>query len=197
MSQWPTGKYSPHPTAAPSKGKPQPVWLLLEWREGIPTHCATDRVKARRCIAVSPNRRAAQRSAPSKPMSRPVIHHLLARHQAWGLHHPIHAAAALLGEDNLPSSVYQAFHPYHTTSEPNYQPPHRPFREEEGGYQNAVNAGVARDSSFTQKCGDRVTALRSEEEVVNSGFRGLPGSRSGSEERLPSLGLCVCGGGCG
>jgi hypothetical protein len=40
------------------------------------------------------------------------------------------------------------------------------------GIKNAVNAGVARDSSFTQKCGDRacrVTALRSEEEVVNSG----------------------------
>jgi hypothetical protein len=90
------------------------VWLLLAWREGIPTHCATDRLKAQRCIAVSPNRRAAQRPAPSKPMSRPVTHHLLARRQAWELHHPIHAAAALLGEDNLPSSVYQAFHPYHT-----------------------------------------------------------------------------------
>jgi hypothetical protein len=74
-----------------------------------------DRLKTRRCIAVSPNRRAAQRPAPSKPVSHPVTHHLLARCQAWGLHHPIHAAAALLGEDNLPLSVNQAFHPYHTT----------------------------------------------------------------------------------
>jgi hypothetical protein len=37
------------------------------------------------------------------------------------------------------------------------------------GIKNAVNAGVARDSSSTQKCGDRVTALSSEEEVVNPG----------------------------
>ena len=99
---------SVHPTAVT-------VWLLLEWREGIPTHCAADRLKTRRCIAVSPNRRAAQRPAPSKPVSHPVTHHLLARCQAWGLHHPIHAAAALFGEDNLPLSVNQAFHPYHTT----------------------------------------------------------------------------------
>jgi hypothetical protein len=54
-------------------------------------------------------------------MSR-LTHHLLARRQAWGLHHPIHAAAALLGEGNLLSFVNQAFHPYHTTKNQNYQP---------------------------------------------------------------------------
>jgi hypothetical protein len=36
------------------------------WRgEKRPTHCAADRLKARRCIAVSPKRRAAPRSPPA------------------------------------------------------------------------------------------------------------------------------------
>ena len=118
---------------------------------------------------MSPNRRAAQRPAPSKPVSHPVTHHLLARCQAWGLHHPIHAAAALLGEDDL--HCLQTKRSTLTTLLKNQITNH--YTDHPGkrrvGIKNAVNAGVARDSSFTQKCGDRVTALRSEEEVVNSG----------------------------
>jgi hypothetical protein len=51
----------------------------------------------------------------------------------------------------------------------NHHTDHQGKRGVGGGYQNAVTAGVVRYSSFTQMCGDRVPALRSEEEVVNSG----------------------------
>jgi hypothetical protein len=54
------------PSGGPQRGEPAVLAAVGCWSgEKRPTHCAADRLKTRRCIAVSPNRRATQRGPPT------------------------------------------------------------------------------------------------------------------------------------